>query len=210
MRKGQLSTRSTHSKNPVELWGLTGGVASGKSAAAGFFAEFGIPVIDADQIVRELSAPGGAAHKLLVERFGTAERKEIRELVFQDPAARKDLEAIIHPLVQAETLNRIQLLAGFHPGKRIPVIYEAALLVETGRYQSMDGLIVVDCPREVRKARLIARSGHSPELAEQILNSQASEEERRAAATYLLQNSGSLEQLREGVKRFISERGWLK
>ncbi|HAR43990.1 MAG TPA: hypothetical protein DCS07_15370, partial [Bdellovibrionales bacterium] len=78
MRKGQISNLSTRSENPVELWGLTGGVASGKSAAARFFAELGIAVIDADQIVRELSAPAGAGYNLLLQRFGTADRKALR------------------------------------------------------------------------------------------------------------------------------------
>ena len=105
-------------------------------------------------------------------------------------------------------MNRTQALAGTIPGQRTPVIYEAALLVETGRYRTMNGLIVVDCPRELRKKRLMTRDGHSPELAEQILNSQISDEERRAAATVLLENRGSLEDLREKVKDFVRNQGW--
>ncbi|MCM2277214.1 MAG: dephospho-CoA kinase [Oligoflexia bacterium] len=188
------------------VWGLTGGIASGKSAAARFFEQEGIPVIDADQISRELSREGGPAHPLIVQRFGTGDRAKLREAIFADPKARRDLEAILHPLIQMESLRQMKALAEKWapkhalPGHPLPILYEAALLVETGRYRTLKGLIVVEAPRELRIERLIGRDGGSRPLAEKILGAQASDEARRQAATYLLENSGSLELLHEQVR----------
>ena len=138
------------------------------------------------------------------QRFGTADRRELRKIVFSDPAARKDLEAILHPLIQAESLVRLHAAANssrFDP----PVLaYEAALLVETGRYRDFEGLIVVDASRDTRRQRLIARDGLDPQLADAILASQASDEERRAVATHLIDNSGNLTDLRGRVNEVIS------
>lgn len=181
----------------MKIWGLTGGVASGKSTAAKFFKQAGIPVVDADAIARELSQKKGAAYPAILKRFGTADRKKLRKLVFSNEAARKDLEAILHPLIQAESKKRISALSAPH------VIYEAALLVEKERYKDLAGLIVIDAPRELRKKRLIERNKISASMAEQILDSQISDEARRAAATAVIQNSGTLEELREKITYLI-------
>jgi dephospho-CoA kinase len=183
----------------TQLWGLTGGIASGKSTAAALFAEFGIPVIDADKISRELSAPQGRAHDAIVAKFGTADRKELRRRVFSDPQARKNLEAILHPLIQDETARAVQTL------KAPLVIYEAALLVETGRYKDLDGLIVIDIPRELRKKRLMERDGITAEEAEKILHAQTDDAARRKAATLIIDNSGSRTELREKVKKVADD-----
>lgn len=193
-----------------EIWGLTGGVAAGKSQVARFFVEAGIPVLDADVVARELSLPGGAAHEDIVNHFGTADRERLREIVFKDLDARRDLEAILHPRIYAESLRRLKDLAwaAAQPGKKARVLYEAALLVETGRYRELDGLLVVDAPTDVRVKRLIARDGSAPEVAQQIIAAQVSDAARKAAASHVISNAGTLEELRQAVQGWIAEAGW--
>ena len=198
-----MSNLEDKSKNRA-VWGLTGGIASGKSTAARIFQQdIGIPVVDADQIARDLSRPEGLAHAAIIKRFGTDDRVKLRQIVFNDPFARKDLEAILHPLIQQESLERISKIP-----PKIPVLYEAALLVETGRYQNLSGLIVIDCPVPIRRQRLIQRDGATPELADRILAAQISDEDRLKAATQIIQNSGSLEDLRLQIHNFAQKMGW--
>lgn len=161
---------------------------------AGLLSQAGLTVIDADQISRDLSRPGGLAHEAIVKRFGTADRAPLRELVFSDPKSRADLEAILHPLIRDESLRRIASCAGK------PVVYEAALLVETGRYRDFRGLIVVDAPPERRRQLLIQRDGLSPEMADKILASQIDDEKRRKVATHIITNEGTLDDLRKKVE----------
>lgn len=175
------------------MWGLTGGIASGKSTAARFFEKAGIPVIDADQIARKLTSPGGAAYDLILKHFGTTDRAELRKIIFSNPEAKADLERILHPLIQKESLLQITAL------KAPVVLYEAALLVETGRYADFRGLIVVRTPREQRIERLVTRDHCTPEFAEQILQSQLSDEKRVGVASFILDNSGTLNQLESQV-----------
>ena len=191
--------------NPsLAVWGLTGGIASGKSTVARLLAERKVPVIDADQVSRQLSVPGGAAYPLILKRFGTVDRAALRKTVFADPQARKDLEAILHPLIRTESLRQIQVAATTSvPGVLRPVVYEAALLVESGRSKDLAGLIVVDCPSEVRKQRLIARDHIDPALADRILAAQIGDDERLKAATAVIKNSGSLDQLKMAVDDLI-------
>lgn len=190
----------------AQVWGLTGGIASGKSTAARIFAEKGFAVLDADAIARALTDPGGAAEAQVRAEFGTTDRARLREIVFADPARRARLEAILHPLIRAESERRIAELA---PGSRASVvIYEAALLVETGRYRDFAGLIVVDAPRPTRKQRLIARNGFTDKLAEKILSSQSSDDQRLAAATAVLDNSRDEHSLRAQIDALIAARGW--
>jgi dephospho-CoA kinase len=191
---------------PVETWGLTGGIASGKSLAARFFEEAGVPVVDADRIARELSQPGGPAHPLLLARFGTADRAALRGIVFGDPEARRALEGILHPLIQVRSREEMDRAALRSRSGR--VLYEASLLIETGRYREFQGLIVVEAPLELRKARLLARDPAQAEMVDQILAAQISDAERRAAATELLVNSGTEEELRTQVLALVSRRGW--
>jgi dephospho-CoA kinase len=183
----------------TKVWGLTGGIASGKSTVARLFEKNGIPVIDADRISRELRQPGGAAHAAIMERFGTADPTKLRELVFEDAQARRDLETILHPLIRFESMRRIRAL------NKPLVIYEAALLVETGRHKDLDGLIVVYATAETRKKRLIERDKILPALANQILSAQTSDEDRKQAADVLIENSGSIEQLQTRVQEVITK-----
>ncbi|MEO7163499.1 MAG: nucleoside triphosphate pyrophosphohydrolase, partial [Bdellovibrionia bacterium] len=98
----------------TSVWGLTGGAASGKSTAGQIFAQLGIPVIDADQIAKELTKEGAPAHQAIFKRFGTNDRTKLREIIFSDPKAKQDLEVIMHPLIQAESTKQIELLAPHH------------------------------------------------------------------------------------------------
>ena len=181
----------------MKVWGLTGGIAAGKSTAARFFAESGIPVIDADAIARELTEANGLGHEAVLKRFGTVDRAELRKLVFADPKAREDLEAILHPLIRSESWRKMQAL-----GVKV-VIYEAALLVEAKRHTEMDGLIVVDAPRETRLARLKQRDGISDELAEQILKAQLPDQERNKSATFILKNDSTPDALKNAVLKLV-------
>lgn len=199
---GKLTPGSRESAPVARVWGLTGGAASGKSAAAKFFEELGVPVIDADLIARQLSGPGGKAESLIVKRFGAIPRAKLREIIFSDQKARKDLETILHPLIRLESQARIKRLISRPRSSVAPmvILYEAALLVETGHFRDFPGLIVVEAPYEERLRRMMARDGHPRELCEQILASQASDAERRKGATHIIDNSGSLDKLKEQVR----------
>jgi dephospho-CoA kinase len=200
-----MKPKSMKSAERCRVWGLTGGIASGKSQAARIFAEEGVPVIDADRIARELGSPGGTAYDEIVRRFGTGDRARLREIVFGDADARRDLESILHPRIVAESERRAAEHA--RQGAR-HVLYEAALLVETGRYRELDGLLVIDAPAELRRARLIARDGVAPELADLILGAQATDAQRLAAATHVIPNAGTLEELRAAIRAWITQAGW--
>jgi dephospho-CoA kinase len=160
--------------------GLTGGIASGKSTFAKILEALGAPVVDADRVARSLTEPGGAAHETVRARFGTTDRARLRELVFADPGARKELEALLHPLIARESEALLREAAT--RSRRVPpvVIYEATLLVETGRYRDLDGLILVEAPRELRVERLLRRDSIARPLAEAIVSAQLSDEERRS------------------------------
>jgi dephospho-CoA kinase len=199
-------TSKTKANSGLKVIGLTGGIASGKSAVAEVFKSLGVPVIDADQIARALAQPGGAAHDKILKRFGTVDRAELRDLVFSDNAARKDLEAILHPLIQSESKKQIEALAQKSTVLPGIVLYEASLLVETGRFRDLDGLIVVETPRDIRIKRLVQRDskkGMTAELAQKILNAQASDDERRHAATFVIDNSGIFQDLKTRVAALI-------
>lgn len=197
-----MKPKDSKKSDSPKVWGLTGGIASGKSTVAGIFKDAGFSVVDADQIARELRATGGAAFEPIFKRFGTTHAAKLREIVFSDPLAKKDLEAILHPLIRFESDVRIKAAA--LAGK--PVIYEAALLIETGRDKLFSGLIAVIAPFEMRLQRLLARDGSDPVLAKKILASQdagISDQDRKNAATHILNNDGTPEHLKEQVLRLI-------
>lgn len=172
---------------------LTGGIASGKSAAADRFAALGVPVLDADVIARELVAPGGAALAEIVAAFGPAalaadgalDRRAMRSRVFADADARRRLEAILHPRIRA----LLQQRAAEAPAPYAVVV--VPLLVESGSYGWVDRVLVVDVPRALQRARLIARDGVAPELADAMLDAQAPRERRLALADDVVDNTGT-------------------
>ena len=193
----------TESPNaPALLIALTGGIASGKSAVAEEFAKLGVPVLDTDQIARDVVAPGSPALGQLVAEFGPEildgnsrlARAHMRERVFGDPEQRRKLEAITHPAIRAELARRSAEAGGDYQIHVIP------LLVETGRADAYDRVLVVDCPEEAQLQRLQARDGSSREQAEEILAAQVSREERLDAAHDVIENTGTLADLQRFVQ----------
>jgi dephospho-CoA kinase len=177
--------------------GLTGGIASGKSAVADAFARRGTPIVDTDAIARDVVEPGRPALAEVVRAFGPGvldadgrlDRRALRTLVFAQPELRRRLEAILHPAIRAEMHARADAAAGPYVVVAIP------LLVENGLQAQVDRVLVVDCPPEVQLARLLARDGETPEGARRILAAQASREARLAAADDVIVNDGSLAEL---------------
>jgi dephospho-CoA kinase len=182
--------------------GLTGGIGSGKSAAADAFAELGATVVDTDVIARELTEKGGAAlapiEKLFgpgfIEESGAMDRKKMRDRVFADPAAKRSLEALLHPMIREESGRRVA-------GARGPyVIHVVPLLIESPDYRSrVDRVLVVDSPEETQLARVRARSGLSEDEVRAIMRTQVSRAERLAAADDVIDNRGSRDALRKQV-----------
>jgi dephospho-CoA kinase len=182
--------------------GLTGGIGSGKSAAADEFARLGATVVDTDLIAHRLTGPGGAAVAAIQRLFGDGfvlpsgamDRKRMRERVFADTAARKSLEGVLHPMIRDESERQIAAAGGPY------VVHVVPLLVESGHYRRrVDRILVVDCPEATQLARVRARSGLSADEAQDIVRSQASRAERLAAADDVIDNGGTLEDLRKQV-----------
>lgn len=187
--------------------GLTGGIASGKSTVAGFFADLGAAIIDTDLIARELVVPGSPALEEIAGRFGrdmlapdgTLDRAALRRLVFADASQRRDLEAILHPLIRAEAMSRAN-------ASRAPyVLVVVPLLFETGFDALVDRTLVVDCPEHIQLDRLQARDGVSAEEARAIIAAQMDRERRRAAADDIIDNSRDLRATRARVARLHEE-----
>lgn len=203
--------------NPSHLWriGLTGGIGSGKSTVAGMLGALGAAVIDADAISRSVTAPGGRAIAPIAEQFGAAmigadgamDRQAMRARVFADPAARQQLEAIIHPLVS--TITQEQTEAALARGARC-LVFDVPLLVESGkRWRSqVDRVWVVDCEPVMQRERVVARSGLAAEEIDRIIAQQASRAQRLACADLVIFNQGlSLSGLESQVAAMASHFG---
>jgi dephospho-CoA kinase len=177
--------------------GLTGGIGSGKSTVAGFLARRGAAIIDADAISRSLTAPGGRAMADIAHTFGAAmlspdgamDRQAMRERIFRDPQAKRQLEHIIHPLVSQITAEQAQ--AAVQSGHRV-LVFDVPLLVESGERwrKQLDRVIVVDCDTETQTQRVMARSGLSDEEVKRIVAQQASRAQRLACADLVVVNQG--------------------
>jgi dephospho-CoA kinase len=192
----------------LRIYGITGGVASGKSTAAGFFRSLGVPVVDADEVARDLRNPGGAASDLVLKRFGTLDAAALRAKIANDAAAKRDLEAILHPLIQSESERRFAAIAAAAGAKTPYCLYEAALLVEAGRAPHFAGVILVESSRENRLRRLIERDGMDPEDARRFLDATLAAnpiEGKRAGSTHFIVNDGTLDELRDAVARLHSQ-----
>jgi dephospho-CoA kinase len=181
--------------------GLTGGIASGKSAAARRFEQLGVPVIDTDQVARDVVQPGTESLARIVEAFGPdvlgadgqLDRRAMRARIFADADARKTLESIVHPAIHAEVARRLAPLVGPY------VVIAIPLLVEGGRRIPVDRVLLIDCRPETQLARLLARDGETPDSAAAILKAQATREARQAVADDLILNEGSLSELENAV-----------
>lgn len=190
--------------NSPYVVGLTGGIGSGKSAAADRFGELGAAIVDTDAIAHALTAPGGLAIPAIRAAFGDAvitpdgalDRKAMRDRAFADPNERRRLEAILHPAIGAESARQVS-------AARAPyVVLVVPLLVESGKYRERcNSLCVVDCPVEVQVARVMTRSRLPEEQVRAIMATQASREQRLAAADEVIDNSGDLVTLVAQVDR---------
>ena len=193
----------------VHVIGLTGGIASGKSTVAAMLAEAGAAIVDADQLARDVVAPGQPALAELVARFGPAiltaegelDRKRLGQIAFTDPEARADLNRITHPRIAAASQRAIAAWAD--AGANV-VFYEAALLVENRAYSGLSGLIVVAAPPEVQEARLVARDHGSVEDARARIAAQLPLADKIAVATWVIENSGDMAALKKQVDHTIA------
>jgi dephospho-CoA kinase len=183
--------------------GLTGGIASGKSAVAERFRSLGVPVIDADEVSRQVVEPGTTGLEQLVARFGETildakgclDRRRMRERVFNDSTQRKDLEKILHPLIRGELARRRDATAGEYRMLMVPI------MVKSGMTSLVDRVLVVDAPEKIQMQRLTARDGIDPVLAQRMLDAQETRTERLAAANDVIRNMGTLTDLHGEVDR---------
>ncbi len=189
--------------------GLTGGIASGKSTVARLLAARGAAIVDADQLARQVVEPGQPALGELISRFGAAilttdgtlDRKRLGAIAFTDPAARADLNRITHPRIAAASASAIATWSDAGAGV---VFYEAALLVENGSHRALPALLVVSASPEVQLARVMARDQLSREDAEKRIASQLPLADKRAVATWVIENDGDEEALSREVDRVVS------
>jgi dephospho-CoA kinase len=184
--------------------GLTGGIGSGKSAVADEFARLGATVVDTDAIAHELTGPGGAAIPEVTRQFGNAfvdaagamNRERMRDLVFSDPDEKKRLEALLHPMIRAESARRIASAAGPYALHVVP------LLIESPGYRERVGrVLVVDCPEELQVTRVRQRSGLPEEAIRRIIASQIPRGKRLAAADDVIDNSGLISAMQQRVQQ---------
>ena len=190
--------------------GLTGGIASGKSTVSRMFRELGAVVLDADQMAREIVAPGEPALAEIREAFGDGvfsadgrlDREALGAVVFADPAARARLGAITHPRIGQRMMQRA---VEAHEAGAAWVIYDAALIVENGLHQGLDALIVVALPPDVQLGRLMARDGTGEAEARARVAAQMPLEAKLAVADFVIDNGGTLEETRGQVERLYRE-----
>jgi dephospho-CoA kinase len=182
--------------------GLTGGIGSGKSYAAELFGARGAAIVDTDVIAHQLTAPGGAAMaairaafgETVIDSHGALDRAAMRELAFADPAQRKRLEAILHPLIRAESAARVAAAEAPY------ILLVVPLLVESGTYRDrVARVLVVDCSEQTQVDRVVARSGLTPQAVRAIMAAQATRAERLAVADDVIDNDGDVDALRRQV-----------
>ena len=189
----------------VKVLGLTGGIGAGKSTVAGLLTERGAPVIDADAVTRDLQRPGQPVYSAIVDHFGAGvtapdgslDRRALAEVVFADPAALAELEALTHPEVAAAIAGRLAAAAG---GADEVMVLDVPLLFETGNYR-VDGVVVVDCPTEIAVRRLVEGRGMAEGDVRARMARQATREERLAGADFVIDNGGPPERLASEVER---------
>jgi dephospho-CoA kinase len=191
--------------------GLTGGIGSGKSTVAAYLQKLGAPVIDADKVGHEIYLPGTPAYEEVVAEFGrdilapdgTIDRQRLGAIVFADRAALKRLEAIVQPRIFEEVLARIAKMRA--DGVTIPIVVEAAIMLEARWGGTFDQIWLVVAPREQVVRRIQLQRGLNPQQIEARIQSQMSEEERRKRATVIIENNGTLEELFAKVRALWDE-----
>ncbi|RMC98852.1 dephospho-CoA kinase [Aquitalea palustris] len=188
---------------PIDIVGLTGGIGSGKSAAAAHFATLGVPVVDTDVIAHALTAADGAAMPLLAAAFGSQvvaesgalDRAAMRALAFADPANRRRLESILHPLIRAESVRQLDVARGPYALLVVPLLFENPDYLALVRRS-----LLVDCAEEVQLARVQARSGLTADAVRAIMAAQMPRVQRLARADDVIDNDGSLAALQLQVE----------
>ncbi|HZF12269.1 MAG TPA: dephospho-CoA kinase [Thermoanaerobaculia bacterium] len=193
----------------MDLYGLTGNIGTGKSTVAKMLGDYEILVVYADEISRQATARGAGELAEIVALFGRdmidpegeLDRRRLAKRVFADPAARRQLEEILHPAIVRRSRARFAELAGEGHGI---AVYESPLLFETGRHAEMAGVILVTANRAVCLARVMARDGLAPEEIEARLAAQQDDGEKKSRADYRIENDGDLEHLRSQVKRLVA------
>lgn len=207
------STSSIHT--PPPLIGLTGGIASGKSTVSALLKERKARIIDADQIARQVVLPGSKGLTQLVEKWGeeiltsTGElnRAALGSLVFYDPQVRTQLNQILHPLIAQESARQIQKAFIDAQTQEIPlIVYDAALLVESGRVEQFRPLVVVSAPASLQIQRIQTRDALSLSEAQARIDAQYPLEKKRAIADFMIENDADLKHLYQEVERLWS---WL-
>ncbi|HYJ86858.1 MAG TPA: dephospho-CoA kinase [Pyrinomonadaceae bacterium] len=191
--------------------GLTGSIGVGKTFVAGVFAELGCHVLDADDLAREVVAPGSEALQRVVEKFGaeilrgdgTLDRAKLGAIVFAEPDKRLLLNSILHPCIIAQQDQRLREWEAEDPNGI--AIVDAALMIESGGSKRFNKLIVVHCRPEIQLSRLMARNNLSREEAERRIKSQMSQEEKKAFADYLIDTSGGFEAARDRTEEVYEE-----
>lgn len=184
--------------------GLTGGIGSGKSTVADLFAEYGIPIIDADIIAREITLPNKPAYLEIIHHFGstillenkTLDRKKLRQLIFASASDRIWLEKLLHSLIRSEIERQIQTLASPYCIVAIP------LLIETLPYSFIDRILVVDAPEDQQIKRVALRDHQSDSEIQAILKTQSTREQRLREADDVIHNDGSLDKLKLEVEKW--------
>lgn len=188
----------------MRVFGLTGNIGSGKSTVGAMLREAGIPVLDADRISKEVTAPGGRAYDAVVQAFGrrivrndgSIDRVRLGEIVFSDPSSRERLERITHPAI-LEAMK--EAIAGIEREGHRAVVVEATLIHESGRKGLFEAVISVTCDRETAISRLAARDGMSRGQAEARLRAQMDADRKADASDYVIDNSGTLDATRRRV-----------
>jgi len=194
----------------MKLVGLTGGIASGKSTVAKILKNRGAAIVNADELAREVVEPDRPAWQEIVALFGAGalqpdralDRQKLRRIIFDDPAKRKQLEAIIHPQVRAlaETRIRAHAAAGY-----AVVVYEVPLLFEGNLQEWLRPVILVACALETQRARLQSRDGLNAAEAQKHIDAQMSLDEKRRLADYVIENNGTLEDLERQVEAVLEK-----
>lgn len=187
------------------ILGITGNIASGKSTIAGAFAKLGAALIDADQVARDVVAPGSPVLRQLVVRFGAdillengqLDRGKLGQIIFSDSVARQDLNEIMHPAIAQLAVERLQQLKK-RPGLPL-VVYEAPLLFEAGAEGRVDQVLVVKIDPQVQLQRLMQRDDLDEAAARQRIAAQMPQEEKLVRADYVIDNSGTVEAAMEQV-----------
>ena len=182
---------------------LTGGIGSGKTQVSDYFSSLGVPVIDTDIISRQLVEPGQPALEKITENFGhqllldsgQLDRAALREIIFNNATARKKLEDILHPAIREKVQYQLQALSFPY------VIIVIPLYVETGQFLKTDRILVVDCPQEIQKNRVLARDNVSMEQLGKILEAQATRQQRLAVADDIIVNDADIETLQHKVRQ---------